>query len=250
VNVVSSTVAWFGDPANWGGPDGIPTRLLEHVEISAVTLVIALLLALPLGLWIGHTDRGARLAVAAANFGRAVPTLAVMGIVAPFTTLIDPGLGFIVYPTVVAMVLLAVPPILVNAYAGVHDVDRDLVEAARGMGFQESQILLGVEVPIALPVVSGGIRSASVQVIATATLGALFGFGGLGRYLVDGIAQQDTGQTWGGVVLVALLVLTSEGLFALLQRQLISRGLRPPRGHPLPFREPAQFARGGGEVSR
>ncbi len=226
MNIVSLTVAWLTDPVNWNGPDGIPTRLLEHVEISAVTLAIALILALPLGLWIGHTDRGARLAVAAANFGRAVPTLAVMGIVAPFTTLIDPGLGFIVYPTVVAMVLLAVPPIMVNAYAGIHDVDRDLVEAARGIGYHESQILLGVELPVSLPVVSGGIRSASVQVIATATLGALFGFGGLGRYLVDGIAQQDTGQTWGGVVLVALLVLTSEALFALLQRRLISRGLR------------------------
>jgi len=248
VNIVSSTVTWLADPANWSGSSGIPTRLLEHVEISALTLLIALVLALPLGLWIGHTDRGARLAVAAANFGRAVPTLAVMGIVAPFTTLIDPGLGFIVYPTVVAMVLLAVPPIMVNAYAGIHDVDRDLVEAARGIGYRERQILLGVELPIALPVVSGGIRSASVQVIATATLGALFGFGGLGRFLVDGIAQQDTGQTWGGVVLVALLVLTSEGLFALLQRRLISRGLRT-KG-PLPLREPAQFARGGGEVSR
>ena len=248
MNIVSSTVTWLADPANWSGSSGIPTRLLEHVEISALTLLIALVLALPLGLWIGHTDRGARLAVAAANFGRAVPTLAVMGIVAPFTTLIDPGLGFIVYPTVVAMVLLAVPPIMVNAYAGIHDVDRDLVEAARGIGYRERQILLGVELPIALPVVSGGIRSASVQVIATATLGALFGFGGLGRFLVDGIAQQDTGQTWGGVVLVALLVLTSEGLFALLQRRLISRGLRT-KG-PLPLREPAQFARGGGEVSR
>jgi osmoprotectant transport system permease protein len=250
MNIVSSTVAWLTDPVNWSGASGIPTRLLEHVEISAVTLAIALLIALPLGLWIGHTDRGARLAVAAANFGRAVPTLAVMGIVAPFTTLIDPGLGFVVYPTVVAMVLLAVPPIMVNAYAGIHDVDRDLVEAARGIGYRERQILLGVELPISLPVVSGGIRSASVQVIATATLGALFGFGGLGRFLVDGIAQQDTGQTWGGVVLVALLVLTSEGLFALLQRRLISRGLRLQRSGPIPLREPAQFARGGGEGVR
>lgn len=243
VNIVSATVTWFGDPANWSGPNGIPARLLEHVEISAVTLVIALVLALPLGLWIGHTDRGARLAVAAANFGRAVPTLAVMGIVAPFTTLIDPGLGFIVYPTVVAMVLLAVPPILVNAYAGVHDVDRDLVEAARGIGYRERQILLGIELPIALPVVSGGIRSASVQVIATATLGALFGFGGLGRFLKDGIDSNVTGETWGGVVLVALLVLTSEGVFALVQRRLLSHGLRT--GGPVALREPAQFPGAG-----
>jgi osmoprotectant transport system permease protein len=124
------------------------------------------------------------------------------------------------------MVLLGIPPILVNAYAGIREVDRELVEAARGMGFREVQILLRVELPVALPVVLGGIRSAAVQILATATLGALFGFGGLGRFLVDGIAQHDTGQTWGGVVLVALLVLTSEGLFALLQRRLTSRGLR------------------------
>ena len=126
-----------------------------------------------------------------------------MGIVAPFTTIVDPDLGFIVYPTVIAMVLLAIPPILVNAYAGIHEVDRDLVEAARGMGFRERQILGRVELPVALPVVLAGIRSASVQILATATLGAIFGFGGLGRFLVDGIAQQDDGQTWGGVVLVA-----------------------------------------------
>ena len=124
------------------------------------------------------------------------------------------------------MVLLAIPPILVNAYAGIHEVDRDLVEAARGMGFRERQILRRVELPVALPVVLGGIRSASVQIVATATLGAIFGFGGLGRFLVDGIAQNDDGQTWGGVVLVASLVLLSESAFALAQRRLTSRGLR------------------------
>ena len=226
MDIVTETVAWFQDPASWSGSDGIPLRLVEHIGISAAALVIALAIALPIGLFIGHTERGARLAVGLANLGRAVPTLAVMGIVAPFTTLIDPGLGFIVYPVVIAMVLLAIPPILVNAYAGIHEVDRDLVEAARGMGFQERQILLRVELPVAVPVVLGGIRSASVQILATATLGAIFGFGGLGRFLVDGIAQQDDGQTWGGVVLVAGLVLLSETAFALAQRRLTSRGLR------------------------
>lgn len=226
MNIIAATARWFSDPADWTGGSGIPTRLLEHVAISVVTLGIAVLIALPVGLWIGHTERGNRFAIGLANLGRAVPTLAVMGIVAPFTTVIDPGLGFIVYPVVIAMVLLGIPPILVNAYAGIREVDRELVEAARGMGFREAQILLRVELPVALPVVLGGIRSAAVQILATATLGALFGFGGLGRFLVDGISQQDTGQTWGGVVLVALLVLTSEALFALLQRRLISRGLR------------------------
>jgi osmoprotectant transport system permease protein len=226
VDIVTRTVAWFQDPANWSGSGGIPTRLAEHLGISAAALLIAIAIALPIGLFIGHTERGARLAVGLANLGRAVPTLAVMGIVAPFTTIVDPDLGFIVYPTVIAMVLLAIPPILVNAYAGIHEVDADLVEAARGMGFQERQILLRVELPVALPVVLGGIRSASVQILATATLGAIFGFGGLGRFLVDGIAQQDDGQTWGGVVLVAGLVLLSETIFAVAQRRVTSRGLR------------------------
>jgi osmoprotectant transport system permease protein len=250
MNIVTETVAWFANPANWSGSSGIPTRLAEHVGISAVALAIAVALALPSGLWIGHTERGARLAVGLANLGRAVPTLAVMGIVAPFTTLIDPSLGFIVYPTAIAMVLLAIPPILVNAYTGIHEVDRDLVEAARGMGFREPQILRQVELPVALPVVLGGVRSASVQVLATATLGAIFGFGGLGRFLVDGIAQQDDGQTWGGVVLVAALVLLSEAIFALLQRRLTSPGVHGPRADARPSREAPQVARGAGGVGR
>ena len=226
MDIVTKTVAWFQDPANWSGSSGIPTRLAEHIGISAAALAIAIAIALPAGLWIGHTGRATRVAVGLANLGRAVPTLAVMGIVAPFTTIVDPDLGFIVYPTVIAMVLLAIPPILVNAYAGIREVDRDLVEAARGMGFRERQILGRVELPVALSVVLAGIRSASVQILATATLGAIFGFGGLGRFLVDGISQQDDGQTWGGVVLVAGLVLASETFFALAQRRFTSRGLR------------------------
>ena len=124
------------------------------------------------------------------------------------------------------MIILAIPPILVNTYAGVSGVDRELVEAARGMGFRERQIMGRIEVPIALPVIAGGLRSATVQVIATATLGALFGFGGLGRYLVDGVAQNDDGQIFGGVFLVAALALLAEAGFALLQRALTSPGLR------------------------
>ncbi len=226
MDIVTKTIAWFGDPANWSGQSGIPARLAEHVGISAITLALAIAITLPIGLWIGHTGRGTRLAVGLANLGRAVPTLAVMGILVPFTAVIDPALGFTTYPTILAMLLLAAPSILVNAYAGIHEVDRDLVEAARGMGFREWQILGRVELPVALPVVLGGVRSAAVQVLATATLGAIFGFGGLGRFLVDGIAQRDTGQIWGGVVLVAALVLSSETGFALLGRRLTSRGLR------------------------
>ena len=219
-------IDWLLDPAHWSGPNGIPIRLLEHVEISAVSLLLAGLIALPVGVWIGHTGRFATLAVNLANIGRAIPSLAAIGVIAPITQAFDPELGFKVYPTLFAMIILAIPPILVNTYAGVSGVDRELVEAARGMGFRERQILLRIEVPIALPVIAAGLRSATVQVIATATLGALFGFGGLGRYLVDGVAQNDDGQIFGGVFLVAALALLAEGGFALLQRVLTSPGLR------------------------
>jgi osmoprotectant transport system permease protein len=219
-------ISWLLDPTHWSGPNGIPIRLLEQVEISGISLLIAAAIALPIGVWIGHTGRGATLAVNIANIGRGIPSLAAIGIVLPITQAFDPDLGFRVYPTLFAMIILALPPILVNAYAGVDGVDRDLVEAARGMGFRERQIVLHVEVPVALPVIVGGLRSASVQVIATATLGAIFGFGGLGRYLVDGVAQNDDGQLFGGVFLVAVLALAAEGGFALLQRALTSPGLR------------------------
>ncbi|HEY7826760.1 MAG TPA: ABC transporter permease subunit [Candidatus Limnocylindrales bacterium] len=219
-------IQWLLDPANWSGPNGIPLRLAEQVGISALALLIAGAIALPIGVWIGHTGRGANLAVNLANIGRAIPSVAAIGIVLPITQAIDPQLGFRVYPTLIAMIILAIPPILVNAYAGVSGVDRELVEAARGMGFRERQILGRIEIPIALPVIGGGLRSAAVQVIATATLGALFGFGGLGVYLVDGVAQQDDGQLYGGVVLVAALALSAEAAFALVQRALTSPGLR------------------------
>lgn len=222
-------IAWLLDPANWSGPNGIPIRMAEQVEISALSLLIAVTIALPIGVWIGHTGRAATLAVNLANVGRAIPSLAAIGIIVPITQAFDPNLGFRVYPTLFAMIILAVPPILVNAYAGIAGVDRELVEAARGMGLRERQIVGRVEIPIALPVIGGGLRSATVQVIATATLGALFGFGGLGRYLVDGVAQNDDGQLYGGVFLVAVLALTAEGVFALLQRALTSPGLRQAR---------------------
>ena len=222
-------IDWLLDPAHWSGPDGIPLRLGEQVGISAISLLIAAAIALPVGVWIGHTGRAATLAVNIANIGRAIPSLAAIGIIAPITQAFDPELGFKVYPTLFAMIILAIPPILVNTYAGVSGVDRELVEAARGVGFRERQILLRIEVPIALPVIAAGLRSATVQVIATATLGALFGFGGLGRYLVDGVAQNDNGQLFGGVFLVAALALLAEGGFALLQRALTSPGLRLAR---------------------
>ena len=160
-----------------------------------------------------------------ANFGRALPSLAVIALVLPITAAIDPQLGFRVYPTLVAMVVLAVPPILVNTQAGIAGVDRDLVEAARAMGMREAQVVRRVEVPLALPAITAGLRSAAVQIVATATLGAIFGAGGLGRYLVEGIAQRDDGMTFGGVVIVAGLALSIEAAFVLVQRLIRSPGV-------------------------
>ena len=230
MDLIAATLAWLADPVNWQGPNGIPARLAEHVELIAVSLFLAACVAMPLGLWTGHTRRFSWFIVSSANAWRALPSFAVIGLLVPFTTLIDPNSGFTLYPTLIAMIVLAGPPILVNAYQGIADVDRDLVEAARAMGMRERQIMAGVEIPIALPVLATGIRSAAVQVIATATLGATFGFGGLGRFIVLGDANQDNGELFGGVVLVAALALTTLGAFLLVERRLLSAGLRRRTG--------------------
>jgi osmoprotectant transport system permease protein len=225
MDLISATVQWLIDPAHWQGPNGVQVRLFEHVALSGVSLVLSAALALPLGLWIGHTGRFSWWIVGSANAWRALPSFAVIGLLIPLTTVLDPNLGFTLYPTLIAMVVLAGPPILVNTYQGVAGVDRDLVEAARAMGMKERQILTGVEIPIALPVLATGIRSAAVQVIATATLGSVFGFGGLGRLIVLGDANQNNGELFAGVVLVATLALATLGLFVVLERRLTSPGL-------------------------
>jgi osmoprotectant transport system permease protein len=215
---LAAALAWLANAANWTGPNGIPLRLGEHVLYSAASMLIALAIALPAGLYIGHTGRGAGVAAGVANVGRAVPSIALIGLVLPITQAFDPANGFNLYPTVLAMVALAIPPVLVNAFTGIRGVDAEVVGAARGMGLTEGQILRRVELPLALPVVLGGVRSAAVQVIATTTLGAIFALGGLGRFVIDGIAQNDDGMLFGGVVLVAVLAMSTEGLLAGLQR--------------------------------
>jgi len=238
VNFVDKTLTFLTDAASWSGPNGIPARLVEHVELSIVVLIVATAIALPAGLYIGHTGRATSLAVGLANVGRAIPTFALMGILLPFTQALDPALGFTLYPTLLAMTILAIPPILVNTYAGLSEVDRDLVEAARGMGFRGRQILRTIEVPLALPVILGGVRSAAVQVIATATLGAILAGGGLGRYIVDGIAQKHDGMLFGGVVLVAGLALLSELLLSRVQR--FTRPAGGGASMARPFLEPTE----------
>ena len=229
MDFITETVRWLTDPAHWQGQDGIPNRVTEHLVISGLSLGIALAIALPVGIWVGHTGRFSSIAVNAANLGRAMPSIAIIAIVLPITTAIDPQAGFRFYPTLIAMVVLAIPPILVNAYAGISGVESELVESARGMGMREREILVRVEIPVAIPVIVAGIRLAAVQVVATATLGAIFASGGLGRYLVEGIAQNDDPMIYSGVVLVAALAIATELVFALFQRLATSPGLRLER---------------------
>jgi osmoprotectant transport system permease protein len=226
MDLVAGIVHWFSDPAHWQGPAGVPTRVGEHLLLSAAALVIAAGIGLVAGIWSGHTGRGATLAINLANIGRALPTLAVMSIVLPVTAMIDSQVGFKVYPVVIGLVVLAIPPILVNAYAGISGVDREIVEAGRATGMREWQLLREVELPLAVPAILAGVRSAASQIIATATLAAVFGGPGLGPYLVEGYAQLDYPMMWAGVILVGVLFALSELGFALLQRVLTSPGVR------------------------
>jgi osmoprotectant transport system permease protein len=226
VDVIATTIAWLLDPSHWEGADGIPVRLVEHLAISVPSILAAALLALPAGALTGHTGRGGAVAINLANLGRAVPSYAVLAMVLPISLRFSPDLGLSVIPTFTAMTLLAIPPILVSTHAGILGVDRELVEAARGLGLREREILARVELPLALPVVAGGLRTASVQVVATATLGAVVAYGGLGRYIIDGIARNEADRMLAGVILVAGLAIAVELAFALLQRLLVPAGVR------------------------
>lgn len=235
---MSELLTFLTDPRNWGGSAGIPTRLLEHLWISLVSMVTAAAVGLPVGLWIGHTGRGALLGINIANIGRAIPSYAVLAMILPVSLSLapvlgyKPALGLSFLPTFGAMTLLAIPPILVGAYAGLRSVDRDLIEAARGMGMRERQILGRIELPIATPVVVGGLRTALLQVIATATIGAIVSFGGLGRFIIDGIANHSSGSIFTGVLLVATLAIGTDLALGRLQDRLTPRALRGGGGEP------------------
>ncbi len=203
---------------NWWGTRGILQRVEDHVRLSAFSVLVAAVLALPLAVVLGHVKRGGLLAVSVVNIGRAIPSFAIIVLVFPLSIRYGFGLGF--WPTAFALVLLAVPPMFTNAYTGVRDVDAGTVEAARGMGMTARDVVLGVEVPAALPLILTGVRVSAVQVVATATLGAYVGFGGLGAYIVEGFAQQDDGKLLTGAVLVGALSLLVELAFSVLQRRL------------------------------
>jgi osmoprotectant transport system permease protein len=224
VDFVLAVIAWLTAPEHWVGSDGIPNRIAEHLLISGLTTLAAVLLALPLGVFFGHTGRGGFVAINVANLGRAMPSLALLALMLPVALSAKLGLGF--WPTFFALVPLGIPPVLTNSYVAVREVDRDVVEAARGMGLRETQVLSQVELPIAAPLIIAGIRNSTVAIIATATLGALVAGGGLGRYIVDGLARQEYPRLFVGALLVALLSIAVEVAFGAVERIAVSSGLR------------------------
>lgn len=228
MRLLEDVARWFTDPAHYQGSDAVQTRLVEHLELSALAVLVGVLVALPVGLWLGHTGRLAFVAVNVANIGRALPSLALLALALPIAFALGLGLGF--WPTLFAMIPLAMPPILTNAFVAVRNVDRDVTEAARGMGLGESGILRRVELPLALPLILAGIRTASVNVVATATLGALVAGGGLGRYIVDGLGLQEYDRLFAGALLVALLAIAVEVALGALERAAVSPGIRVEPG--------------------
>ncbi len=213
MSVVGDMLKYFNDPANYSGTGGIPYLTGEHLFVSAAAVGIACLIALPIGLWLGHTGRGGTATVLVSNTSRAIPTLALLII---FTSVA--AIGFGNRATIIALAIFAIPPLLTNTYVGMRDVDPEIREAATGMGFSRWGLLIRVEVPLALPLIAAGLRTAAVQVVATATLAALVGGGGLGTIINEGFSNQDKGRIFAGGLLVSVLALLVEAILALVQR--------------------------------
>jgi osmoprotectant transport system permease protein len=210
---------WFADPSHWSGPEGIPQRLLEHVQLSAESVAVGAVIALPIGIALGHYGRFGNLAINISNVGRAIPSFGLLVIAFQVW-----GLGDL--PIIVTLAALAIPPMVTNSYVALSEVDPDIKEAARGMGYRELTQLLRVELPLAVPLVMAGIRTSAVQVVATMTLAAIIAGGGFGRYVIDGIAQQNYQMMFAGALLVALLAIATELSLSGLERLLVPRGLR------------------------
>lgn len=221
MNVMNFVNAFFSDNAHWQGYDGIPTRLAEHLQYTLMALGIAAAVGLPVGLLTGHTGRGGNTLALIATSARALPSFGLM--VLMFILL---GLGMA--PVMIPLVVLAVPPILVTTYEAMRSVDPAPVDAARGMGMAETAVLFRVELPVALPLILSGLRSAAIQIVSTATIAAYVSFGGLGRYIIDGLYQRDYEKVVGGATLVAGLALATLAVFWAVSRLAVSPGVRRP----------------------
>lgn len=215
MNIFGDTLDFLTDGAHWKGSEGIPTRILEHLELSAISVLIACAIAISLGLWLGHIGRGGNIAINVSNVGRAIPTYALLVLL--FVAI---GVTHRQLETVIALVAFSVPPVLTNTYVGIREVDPEAKEAARGMGMSGDQLLRKVEIPLATPLILDGIRIATVQVVATTSVAALIGAGGLGRFVVDGFGNNDPGQYGAGALVIAVFALLLEGSFVLLQRRV------------------------------
>lgn len=210
--------AWFVDSANWVGQEGALLRTYEHVQYSVLSVALGAIIALPVGLFFGHTGRGGLVTINILNMGRAIPSFGLVMIA--FMAL---GLGLV--PILITLVALSIPPMVTNSYVGVRSVSREVREAAQGMGMRWWEVLTKVEIPVATPLVMAGLRTSAVQVVATATIGAYVGYGGLGRFIIDGRASQDIILITAGAILVALLSVLTEYALAKLQNVVVPRGL-------------------------
>jgi len=219
VSALGSAWHWLISAQQWHGANGIPARLAEHAIYTGISLAIAVAVALPAGLLLGHSRRGGFVAVSAANLGRALPTLGLL--VLAFTVSSASPAAWLV-----PLVVLGIPPVLVNAYEGVLGAGEDLRDAAVGMGMTGRQVLLRVEMPVALPLIIAGIRTAAIQVVATATIAAYIGLGGLGRYIIDGLATKDYAMVAGGAILVVAFALVIQIVFTVTGRLAVPAGLR------------------------
>lgn len=228
--MIHDVLAWYGDPSHWHGADGVPHRLLEHSLLTVVALLFALVVGMPLALWLGHRGRGGTLLVNITNIGRAIPIVALLSLLAlgavgsaDFGPFGRAGLA-----TLITLALFALPPIVTSTYVGITGVDADVVESARGMGMAESEVLRKIEIPLAMPMLVSGIRLALVQVWATATVAALVAGPGLGRIIMHGYDSDHPSEVIAGSLIVAVIALVLEGLLVVVQR--VSDPLRAASG--------------------
>ncbi|RGE19495.1 ABC transporter permease [Leucobacter sp. wl10] len=218
-------LGWLTDPANWSGAGSIPYQALMHLFYSLIALIVAVLIATPLGIFVGHTGRGESLIMGSVNAMRALPTLGLLILlVLVISPVFSSNLAFVV-PSLIVLVLLAVPPILSGVASGIRAIDRSVIDAARGMGFSTARIIWKVEIPCALPLALSGIRGATLQIVSTATVAAYVSLDGLGRFIIDGRAGNDYAEMAGGAIALAVLAILLELGFAALGRVLVSPGL-------------------------
>ncbi|QIB07864.1 ABC transporter permease [Pseudomonas fluorescens] len=216
MNMIASVYHWFSLPENWLGENGILTRLAEHIYYVSLSITIACTIALPLGVFMANYRKGANLAIGVFNLGRALPSLGIV-------ILAIMVIGYETSTVIIALVVMSIPPILTNTYVGIDQVDSSLKSAATSMGMRRWQTFIQLELPLAFPLIFSGFRSALVQLIATATIAAYAGFGGLGRFLIDGLGRNDTPQIIGGALVVSALAIVSEWLCSTIETLMVRK---------------------------